>query len=48
MFAAFRGELFKFVRSPGVWVLISLLLALAIILGYAITYLIDTFAPSGS
>jgi ABC-2 type transport system permease protein len=48
MFAAFRGELFKFVRRPGVWVLIGLLLALAIILGYAITYAIDTYAPSGS
>ena len=48
MLAAFRGELFKFVRRPGIWVLISLLLALAIILGYAITYLIDTYAPSGS
>jgi ABC-2 type transport system permease protein len=45
MFAAFRGELFKLVRRPGIWVLIALLLVLAVLLGYAITYLIDTFSP---
>ncbi|HEV2036111.1 MAG TPA: ABC transporter permease subunit [Candidatus Dormibacteraeota bacterium] len=48
MLAAFRGELFKFVRRPGIWVLMTLLLVLAVLLGYAITYLIDTLAPSGS
>jgi ABC-type transport system involved in multi-copper enzyme maturation permease subunit len=45
MLAAFRGELFKFVRRPAVWVLVILLLLLAVGLGYVITYLIDTFAP---
>jgi ABC-type transport system involved in multi-copper enzyme maturation permease subunit len=45
MLGAFRGELFKFIRRPGIWVLMLLLLALAILLGYAVTYLIDTFSP---
>jgi ABC-2 type transport system permease protein len=48
MGAGFRGELFKFVRRPAVWVLVILLLVLAVGLGYFITYLIDTFAPSSS
>jgi hypothetical protein len=48
MYAAFRGELFKLVRRPGIWVLVGLFLALAILIGYAITYLIYTFPPSGS
>ena len=48
MLAAFRGELFKFVRRPGVWVLVILLLVLAVLLGYVVTYLIDTFASTGS
>jgi ABC-2 type transport system permease protein len=48
MFAAFRGELFKLVRRPAVWVLIILLLVLAVGLGYFITYLIDTFAPASA
>jgi ABC-2 type transport system permease protein len=48
MLAAFRGELFKLVRRPGVWVLVILLMVLAVLLGYAVTYLIDTFAPAGS
>jgi ABC-2 type transport system permease protein len=48
MFAAFRGELFKLVRRPAVWVLIILLLVLAVGLGYVITYLIDTFAPASA
>ena len=48
MLAAFRGELFKFVRRPAVWVLVVLLLLLAVGLGYVITYLIDTFAPSSA
>jgi ABC-2 type transport system permease protein len=45
MVAAFRGELYKLVRRPGVWVLVILLLVLAVLLGYVVTYLIDTFAP---
>jgi ABC-type transport system involved in multi-copper enzyme maturation permease subunit len=48
MLAAFRGELFKLVRRPAVWVLIVLLLVLAVGLGYFITYLIDTFAPASA
>ena len=48
MVAAFRGELFKAVRRPGIWVLVGLFLALAILLGYAITYLIYTHPPPNS
>jgi ABC-type transport system involved in multi-copper enzyme maturation permease subunit len=48
MYSVFRGELFKVVRRPGIWVLISVLLALAILLGYAITWLIYTYPPPGS
>ena len=48
MYAVFRGELFKVVRRPGIYVLVGILLALAILLGYAITYLIYTFPPPGS
>ena len=48
MFAAFRGELFKVVRRPGVWVLVIVLLVLAILIGYAITWLIYTFPPKGA
>jgi ABC-type transport system involved in multi-copper enzyme maturation permease subunit len=46
MYAAFRGELFKFVRRPGIWVLMVLLLVMAIIIGYGISYLIYTFGSS--
>lgn len=48
MYSVFRGELFKVIRRPGIWVLISVLLALAILLGYAITWLIYTYPPPGS
>ena len=48
MYSAFRGELFKFVRRPAVWVLVILLLALAVLLGYAVTYLFDTFGSSAA
>jgi ABC-2 type transport system permease protein len=48
MLAVFRGELFKTVRRPGIWILVSVLLVLAILLGYAITWLIYTFPPPGS
>jgi ABC-2 type transport system permease protein len=48
MLATFRGELYKLVRRPGVWVLVLLLLALAILIGYAITYVIDTFSPASA
>jgi ABC-2 type transport system permease protein len=45
MVAAFRGELFKFVRRPGVWVLVILLLVLAVVIGYAILWLVYTVSP---
>jgi ABC-type transport system involved in multi-copper enzyme maturation permease subunit len=48
MWGTFRGELFKAVRRPGIWILIGLFLALAILIGYAITYLIYTHPPAGS
>ncbi|HLQ14827.1 MAG TPA: ABC transporter permease subunit [Candidatus Eisenbacteria bacterium] len=48
MVAAFRGELFKAVRRPGIWVLVGLFLGLAILIGYAITYLIYTHPPPNS
>jgi ABC-2 type transport system permease protein len=48
IYAVFRGELFKVVRRPGIWVLVSVLLALAILIGYAITWLIYTYPPPGS
>jgi ABC-type transport system involved in multi-copper enzyme maturation permease subunit len=48
MLAAFRGELFKVIRRPGVWVLVIVLLVLAILIGYAITWLIYTFPPKGA
>ena len=48
MWGSFRGELFKAVRRPGIWIIIGLFLALAILLGYAITSLIYTHPPAGS
>jgi ABC-2 type transport system permease protein len=45
---AFRGELFKTVRRPAVWVCIGVLLAVAVTIGYAIPWLIYTHPPSGS
>jgi ABC-2 type transport system permease protein len=48
MLAAFRGELFKLVRRPAVWVCTIGLLALAVTLGYGIPWLIETFPPPGS
>ena len=46
IYAAFRGELFKLVRRPAVWVLVILLLGLAILLGYVVSYLFDTFGSA--
>src|SRR3977135_112868 len=48
MYSVFRGELFKVWRRPGIWVLISVRLLLAILIGYAITWLIYPFPPPGS
>ena len=46
--AAFRAEWFKLSRRPAVWVTIGLLLALAIGIGYLVTYLVATHPPSTS
>jgi len=48
MRAAFRGELFKLVRRSSIWVTIGILLALAIGLGYLVTYLVATHPPAGA
>src|SRR6202163_2588387 len=48
MYATFRGELFKIVRRPGVWVLVILLLALALLLGYVVSYLFDTYGSGAA
>jgi len=48
MRAAFRGELFKLVRRGSIWVTIGILLALAIGLGYLVTYLVATHPPAGA
>lgn len=45
MFAVFRGELFKFVRRPGMWILVLLLLVLAVVVGYAILWVVYTVSP---
>jgi ABC-2 type transport system permease protein len=48
MLAAYRGELFKLIRRPGVWILFIVLLVLAVLIGYAILWLVYTFPPPGS
>jgi len=48
MRAAFRGELFKLFRRSSIWVTIGILLALAIGLGYLVTYLVATHPPAGA
>jgi ABC-type transport system involved in multi-copper enzyme maturation permease subunit len=45
---AFRGELFKTIKRPAVWASIGILLALAIALGYAISWFLFTHPPSGA
>jgi ABC-type transport system involved in multi-copper enzyme maturation permease subunit len=45
MLAVFRGELFKFVRRPGMWILVVLLLVLAVVVGYAILWVVYTVSP---
>jgi ABC-2 type transport system permease protein len=47
---AFGGEIFKTVRRPAVWVCVLVLLALAVSIGYAIPWLVESFAklPKGS
>jgi ABC-2 type transport system permease protein len=48
MLAAFRGEMFKVVRRPAVWVCIILLVLLAVLLGYVLFGFIYSHPPKGS
>ncbi len=48
MLAAFRGEMFKLVRRPAVWVCIAMLLLLAVLIGYALLWFVFTHPPAGS
>lgn len=48
MLAAFRGEMFKLVRRPAVWVCIAILLVLALLIGYALFWFIYTHPPAGA
>jgi ABC-type transport system involved in multi-copper enzyme maturation permease subunit len=48
MMAAFRGEMFKLIRRPAVWVCIGMLLLLALLIGYALLWLVFTHPPAGS
>src|SRR5215471_7283129 len=43
--AAFRGEWFKLVRRPAIWITAGLLVALVVVVGYLITYLVATHPP---
>jgi ABC-2 type transport system permease protein len=45
---AYRWELFKLYRRPAVWVTVAILLALAIGLGYVLTWYIFTYPPKGA
>ena len=47
MFAAFRGELFKTVRRPAVWVCVIVLLAIVLTID-GIEWLVYTFPPAGT
>src|SRR5438105_15854526 len=48
MFASFRGELYKTAKRPAIWVSIGLLLALAGLLGYALSWYLFTHPPAGA
>jgi ABC-2 type transport system permease protein len=48
MLAAFRGELFKVVRRPAIWVCIVALVALAVIFSYVLLGLVYSHPPKGS
>jgi ABC-2 type transport system permease protein len=43
--ASVRAEWFKLLRRPAIWVTIALLLALAVGIGYLVTYLLVTHSP---
>ncbi len=45
---AFRGELFKTVRRPAVWVCVIALLAVAVTIGYFIPWLVYSHPPAGA
>jgi ABC-type transport system involved in multi-copper enzyme maturation permease subunit len=45
---AFGGEMFKTIRRPAVWVCVIILLALAVTIGYAIPWLVETHPPQGA
>jgi ABC-2 type transport system permease protein len=46
--AALRGEWFKLVRRPAIWITAGLLVALVVVVGYLITYLVATHPPQGA
>jgi len=48
MVAVLRGELFKTIKRPAVWACIGILLGLAIVLGYGISWYLFTHPPAGS
>src|SRR5438105_10408620 len=48
MFASFRGELYKTAKRPAIWVSIGLLLMLAVLLGYALSWYLFTHPPAGA
>jgi ABC-2 type transport system permease protein len=48
MLGAFRGELFKAVRRPAVWVCIIALVLLSVLLGYVLFGIIYSHPPKGS
>ena len=43
--AAIRAEWFKLVRRPAIWLTCGLLLALVVLVGYGVTYLVATHTP---
>lgn len=48
MLAAFRGEIFKVVRRPAVWVCVVALIALAVTFSYVLLGLVYSHPPQGS
>lgn len=48
IWAATRAEWFKVMRRPAAWVVVGLFLALAVALGYVITYLVATNPPANA
>ena len=48
MLAAFRGELFKVVRRPAVWVCVVVLIGLAVTFSYVLLGLVYSHPPKGS